>query len=78
MKVAYTEEGDKLYIKNESQDFHFKQGTIKQSDLSKGDVKTNTGVNVAVFDASFIDKFENVEKEIVQSDLVLTSLLYYD
>jgi len=62
MKVVYPKQGNKLFVKNEKQDFHSKYGVIKKSQLSKKNSKTNTGVRVSIFDASFIDKFEKIKR----------------
>jgi tRNA (adenine57-N1/adenine58-N1)-methyltransferase len=62
MKVVYTDDGGKLYVKNEAQDFHSKYGVLKKSQLEKKRAKTNKGVSVSIFDACFIDKFEKIKR----------------
>ena len=62
MKVVYTRQGNKLFVKDEQQDFHSKYGTIKKTQLKKNKAKTNTGVEFSIFNASFIDKFEKIKR----------------
>jgi tRNA (adenine57-N1/adenine58-N1)-methyltransferase len=61
MKVAYTDKR-KLYIKDETKDYHSKYGVLKSSQLKKKSAKTNKGVEVSIFDASFTDKFEKMNR----------------
>jgi tRNA (adenine57-N1/adenine58-N1)-methyltransferase len=62
MKVVYTSEGCKLFVKSEEQDFHSKFGSITKSMLNEHSAKTNTGVEISIFDPFFIDKFEKMKR----------------
>ena len=62
MRVVYTNRGDKLLVKDEKKDYHFKHGTIRKSQLKKKKAKTNKGVEVSIIDASFVDKFRKIKR----------------
>ena len=56
----------KYLIKDESKDFHCNYGLIKSEDIKKakpGDVvKTNTGIELTVLDADFIDLYKKIKR----------------
>jgi tRNA (adenine57-N1/adenine58-N1)-methyltransferase len=62
MKVIYTDMGKKLFVKDEDKDFHSKFGVITKEQLKSKNEKTNTGVEVSIIDACFIDKFRKIKR----------------
>ena len=63
MKTIIAESGEKFLVRDLKNDFHSKLGGVKKADFRKNKAKTNTGVNVSVFDSFFIDKFERIKRE---------------
>lgn len=63
-KILITEEGKNFYVKDISKDFHCQYGFVKSSELKKksGVVKTNTGKELFIMDASFIDLYSKISR----------------
>lgn len=59
-KVLYTKKGEKFFW--EKGDLHTSHGTIKESEIKRGKIKTNIGTNMKVLDAEFLDKLEKVKR----------------
>jgi len=63
MKTIIAESGEKFLVKDLKNDYHSKLGAVKKTDFKKNKAKTNTGVNVTIFDAFFLDKLEKMKRE---------------
>jgi len=59
-KVFVSPEGDKLYWRKG--DFHTKYGVVKEKEIKNGLVKTNTGKEFLVYDATFIDRLAKIKR----------------
>lgn len=56
-------EGKTFFVRDTSRDYHSQFGFIKTSDLKKnGKVKTNTGKEAIVLDASFVDSYSKIKR----------------
>lgn len=51
-----------FFISDTKKDFHTKFGIIKRSEFSKKKVKTTTGKEFKVFDASFVDHYRRIKR----------------
>jgi tRNA (adenine57-N1/adenine58-N1)-methyltransferase len=62
-KVLITKEGRKFFVKDLNNDYHTEFGAVSKKDLKKkGFIKTNKGKEMAVIDASFIDKYSKIKR----------------
>jgi len=63
-KVLVSLDGEKVYIKDISQNYHCNDGFIKKEDLAKNGEKIYTSKNVeyTVFNAIFIDQFFKIKR----------------
>lgn len=65
-KVLIAEDGRKFYVRNVNEDFHSQFGFVSKSALAKataGDVlKTNTGMELFVFEPAFIDSYTKIKR----------------
>jgi len=54
----------KFYVKDISNDYHCEFGSIAKSDLNKkqGKVKTNKGIGLSIFDPTFKDIYEKINR----------------
>ena len=62
VKKIVTDKKKTYYIKNSDDNFHCKDGMIKQEDFSKNKIVTNTGKELFVSDASMVDQFNNFKR----------------
>ena len=61
-KILFTKQGEKIYVKDSSKDFHTKHGYIKKQDLKKTKATTNTGKKFYIVNPSFIDLFKKIKR----------------
>lgn len=63
-KILYSKEGNEFFVKDSSKDYHNQFGYVKASELGKdsGKVITNTGKELSMFEADFIDKYKRIKR----------------
>ncbi|HME86900.1 MAG TPA: hypothetical protein VKE88_00625, partial [Candidatus Nanoarchaeia archaeon] len=65
-KILETKQGEKYFVKDISQDYHMKYGSIKSADMKKakdGDVLvSNKGQECAIYSPSFIDSYKKIKR----------------
>lgn len=63
-RILVTDEGKFFYVDNLKRDFHTQHGFVKKPELRKrkGDVKTSTGKEFAIFEPSFIDNYKKMKR----------------
>ena len=63
-KILFTEEGNKLYVKDASRDFHTQFGVITKESLKKKHaiIKTNTGKEISIIEPNFIDLYRKIKR----------------
>jgi len=75
-RILLTDEGKFFYIEDISRDFHTQHGFIKSSLLKrkKGIVKTNKGIEMTIFEPSFLDMYKRMKRHaqiVTQKDIGL-------
>lgn len=61
-RIAIAKSGKAFLVKDASKDFHTQFGFIKKADFKKSKVKTNTGKELSLFDANFIDLYKRIKR----------------
>jgi len=64
-KILIAKNGKKFYVKDSSKDLHTEFGYIRSADLKSKDgtvLKTNTGKELSIFSASFIDSYRRIRR----------------
>jgi tRNA (adenine57-N1/adenine58-N1)-methyltransferase len=62
-KILYSADGKQFFVKDSSKDYHSQFGFVKAEELKKsGIVKTNTGKELALIDADFIDIYSRIKR----------------
>jgi|TARA_Y100000310_G_scaffold18735_2_gene18361 tRNA (adenine57-N1/adenine58-N1)-methyltransferase len=65
-KILITNSGKRFFVKDLDKDYHTQYGFIKKQDLKKAKqgkvLKTNKGIELKVFDPSFIDIYSKIKR----------------
>jgi len=63
-RILITKEGKRYFVKDISKDYHMEYGFISKADLKKkqGQVKTNTGTELGIFEPSFSDLYRKIKR----------------
>ena len=61
-KVLLTKEGRKFYVEDTTKDYHCQFGVVKKEEMKKKKAKTNTGKELSIIPASFIDNYKRLKR----------------
>lgn len=64
-KILYSQDGNVFFVKDSSKDYHNQFGFVKAEEMKKPAgtiVKTNTGKELAMIDADFIDIYQRIKR----------------
>ena len=61
-RIAITPNGKKYFIKNKSISLNISEGEISRLDMEKSLVTTKKGENIHLYNSTFKDSFQNIQK----------------